>query len=101
MDGKTERHQLGTGVLTASGDTGVQACAEPPSHGPGGSVGLQRAASAVFTDSPDRGAQTDVMCSDVAVDELDVHNSVVSAEKCVDSFLSDGWSELRLSLIHI
>ena len=35
------------------------------------------------------------MCSDVTVDELDVHNSVISAEKFVYSFLSDGWSELR------
>ena len=60
VDDKTacECDQLVTGVLTASGDTGVQAGAEPPSHGPGGGVGLQRAAaSALFTDSPDRGAE--------------------------------------------
>ena len=72
-----------TGVLTASGDsgdTGIQAGAEPPGHG-SGDVGLQRAAP-VFTDSPDLGAQNDVNNSGVVADELVIHNSV----DCVDSF---------------
>jgi len=85
-----------TGVLSASGntgDTGVQAGAEAPSHGSEG-VGLQRAAS-VFTDSPSPGAQNDVISNGVVADELVIHNSVVNAGNCVDSFLSDGCSELR------
>ena len=64
-----------TGVATASGDTadtGVQAGAQPPSHGSGG-VGLQHAAS-VFTDSPGPGAQNDVISSGVVADELVIHN---------------------------
>ena len=83
-----------TGVFTASGDagdTGIQAGAEPPSHCSGG-VGLQTAALAeLFTDSPGPDAQSDVISSGVVADESVIHNSV----DCVDSFLSDGWSELR------
>ena len=81
-----------TGVST---DSGIQAGAEPPIHE--SDVGLQRAASpALFTNSPGGGVQSDVTSSDssdVVVEEVNVQNSVVNAENCVDSFLSDGLSE--------
>ena len=64
-----------------------------PGHDGGGGVGLQHAASPVLFTNPSD-AQSDVISSDnsgVVAHESVIHNNV----DCVDSCLSDGWSELR------
>lgn len=103
-----------TGLFTANSDssgdagvTGVEPSAAPPIHEfsaepppsdcSGGSIGLQAAAS-VCTDWPGPGTQCDVISSDdgrAVGHESVIHKSAVNTGNCVDSFLSDGWSELR------
>jgi len=101
-----------TGLFTASGGdaadaSGIPVGAAPPIHEfsaelppsdcSGGTIGLQ-AATSVCTDWPGSGTQCDVISSDdsgAVAHESVIHKSAVNTEKCVDSFLSDGWSKLR------
>jgi len=81
------RDQLGlvSDVLSTCCDAGVQACAMLISHESGVGVCMQS----------DVSMQSNVSSSCVDVQRPNIHNSVMNDAKIVDSFLSDGWSELR------
>jgi len=80
-----DRPGLNNDVLSTCCDAGVQAV--PASHE--SEFGVD-----VSTQSDDC-TQTDISSSRLDDEKSNIHNSVMDDEKRVDSFLADGWSELR------